>query len=77
MGYKCHARGCNREVPPAKLMCFPCWVKVPNHLKRAVRLHYRPGQELTKNPSNEYLAAAQAAIHAVAELEDESLHNLR
>ncbi|MGD9886185.1 MAG: hypothetical protein AB7U95_39450 [Reyranella sp.] len=42
---------------------------VPAALKREVWRTYRPGQEVTKDPSDQYLAAARAAIEAVAEKE--------
>lgn len=66
MSHKCHARGCEVEVPPARLMCLAHWNLVPYALKRNVWAHYRPGQEVRKDPTPEYLAAARAAIEAVA-----------
>lgn len=69
MSHKCHARGCDREVPPAKLMCLYHWGLVPRPLRDAVRQHYVKGQEITKTPTAEYLNAARAAIEAVAERE--------
>lgn len=66
MSHKCHARGCDAEVPPARLMCGPHWRLVPQPLKDAVWATYRRGQEITKTPTAEYLEAAKAAIEAVA-----------
>lgn len=66
MSHKCHAPGCDIEVPPARLMCLFHWRLVPRVLRDAVWQHYRRGQEVDKQPSAEYLAAAQAAIDAVA-----------
>lgn len=39
---------------------------VPRDLQTAVWAYYRPGQEVRKDPTPEYLSAAQAAIDAVA-----------
>lgn len=65
----CHAEGCAVRVPPRLLMCRDHWRMVPAPLQRRVWATYRPGQEVDKRPSPEYLAAARAAIDAVAELE--------
>lgn len=65
MDHKCHAVGCEREVPPAMLMCARHWRLVPGRLKLQVLRHYRKGQEISKNPSREYLEAARSAIEAV------------
>lgn len=51
-------------------MCGPHWRMVPRALQRDVWLHYRPGQEIDKNPTPAYLDAADAAIRAVAQRED-------
>lgn len=67
--HKCHADGCQVSVPPKMLMCLMHWRMVPGNMKRAVWATYRPGQERDKNPTREYLAAAQAAIQAVYEQE--------
>lgn len=67
--HTCHAKGCNRIVPPKLLMCANHWRRVPVHLQREVWKHYRPGQEVDKNPADEYLQAAENAIEAVAEKE--------
>ncbi|MEM9149126.1 MAG: hypothetical protein AAGB19_01550 [Cyanobacteria bacterium P01_F01_bin.3] len=64
--HRCHAKGCSKVVPEKMLMCRKHWAMVPKELQRAVWRHYRHGQEVDKNPSSEYLAAALAAINAVA-----------
>jgi hypothetical protein len=56
-------------VPPRLLMCLTHWRLVPRSKQIAVYKAYRPGQEVTKDPSEEYLAAAKAAIAAVAHKE--------
>jgi hypothetical protein len=65
----CHADGCGVEVPPRLLMCLRHWRMVPGHLQRLVWRHYRPGQEIDKNPTRQYLAVMKQAIEAVAEQE--------
>lgn len=67
MAHTCHARGCTIAVPPKMLMCRRHWFLVPKALRDAVWRTYHPGQERTKDPTSEYLAAAHAAIEAVAE----------
>ncbi len=69
MSHLCHATKCTVEVPPAMLMCYKHWRRVPKNLQARVWDTYIPGQEITKDPSNEYLEAAQAAIEAVAKKE--------
>ena len=66
MKHTCHARGCEKAVPPKFLMCLTHWQMVSFALKQAVLVVYRPGQEIDKNPSDDYLAAARAAIETVA-----------
>lgn len=68
----CHAKACQIEVAPRLLMCGRHWRMVPRALQRAVWATYRPGQENTKDPTPEYLDAAQAAIDAVARREGRS-----
>ncbi len=54
------------EVPPAMLMCRKHWYMVPTSLRHEVWAAYRPGQEISKTPSPEYLDVAQKAIEVVA-----------
>lgn len=69
MAHVCHAEGCNVAVPPKMLMCRRHWFQVPKQLRDAVWAEYRPGQEVDKQPSDEYMQVAIAAIAAVAERE--------
>ncbi len=69
MAHTCHARNCTRAVPPKMLMCRQHWFTVPRPLRDAVWATYRPGQEVDKDPSPEWIEAADAAIDAVAERE--------
>lgn len=69
MPHTCHAENCIVPVPPKMLMCRKHWYMVPATLRRAVWAEYRPGQEIDKRPSSEYLSVMRAAIEAVAEKE--------
>lgn len=62
----CHADFCNVKTPPSRLMCLKHWRKVPVVLRHLVWETYRPGQEVDKQPSDEYLLAAEKAICAVS-----------
>lgn len=65
----CHARGCTTEIEPRLFMCPEHWQQVPPALRESIDSTYRPGQEVDKQPSSEYLAFAAAAIDAVAHKE--------
>lgn len=59
--HRCHWPGCEREVPPAIWGCKPHWLKLPQKLRDAIWRTYRPGQEITKIPSEAYIKAARDA----------------
>jgi hypothetical protein len=64
--HRCHAEGCERQVPPAMFMCKPHWFAVPKPMRDDIWRLYRVGQENDLKPSSEYLRAAAEAIRAVA-----------
>ena len=66
MMHTCHAKNCKVVVPPKLLMCKRHWYMVPRDLRAAVWAEYMPGQEIRKDPTREYLEAANAAVRAVA-----------
>lgn len=72
MAHLCHAVGCKVNVPPKMLMCLRHWRMVPKALQAQVWATYRPGQEIDKRPTQEYLTASNAAIDAVAKKEGRS-----
>jgi hypothetical protein len=72
MTHTCHRRGCDTAVPPRMFMCPPDWSQLPRPLQGAVWAAYRPGQEITKDPSPAYLAAAHRAIEYLGEAEQPS-----
>ena len=69
MTHTCHATGCNRAVPPKYLMCGKHWAMVPKSQQLEIWRHYRPGQEIDKNPSAAYLGVMKATIDLVTRLE--------
>lgn len=69
MSHLCHALRCKVEVPPAMFMCRKHWYMVPRQMRALVWLHYVPGQEVTKDPTPEYLDVVHEAIKYVSELE--------
>lgn len=64
----CHAR-CKTEIEPRLFMCADHWAQGPPSLRESINSTYRPSQEADKQPSNQYLAIAAAAIDAVAHKE--------
>jgi hypothetical protein len=67
--HRCHARDCKTEVEPKMFMCRRHWWMLPQRMRQEIWNTYRPGQEIDKNPSEEYLTAAMAAVNHVAALE--------
>ena len=60
MNHGCHWPGCQREVPPAMWGCREHWFKLPKLLRDRIWATYVPGQEITKDPSDDYIDAAHA-----------------
>ena len=63
----CHWPGCTMRVPPAMWGCKPHWYRLPPRLRQRIWATFRPGQEITKTPSPEYLAAAKEVQQWIAE----------
>lgn len=61
MSHTCHWPGCTVEVPPKMWGCKRHWFALPAAIRARIWKAYRPGQEVTKDPSAEYIAAAIAA----------------
>lgn len=65
--HHCHARDCNKQVPPAFFMCARHWKMVPRALQALVWAHYQPGQEKgDAGVTAEYCRVTDEAIDAVA-----------
>lgn len=56
--HTCHWPGCNKQVPPAMWGCKRHWFMLPALLRAKIWRSYRPGQEVTMDPSPEYLKIA-------------------
>jgi hypothetical protein len=57
-GHHCHWPNCDKPVPPAMWGCKQHWSKLPMRLRSRIWATYRPGQEISKTPSAEYVAVA-------------------
>jgi hypothetical protein len=69
--HTCHWPGCNAVVPPAMWGCKPHWFALPPLLRAKIWAAYRPGQEVSKDPSRYYLAVAQEAQDWIRQREEE------
>ncbi len=67
MKHTCHWPGCPKEVSPKLWGCPGHWFRLPPNLRLAVWSTYRPGQEITKTPSREYVAVARAVQDWIAQ----------
>jgi hypothetical protein len=65
-GHTCHWPGCDRQVPPAMLMCRAHWFRLPKALRDGIWRAYRPGQENDKSPSPAWLDAWRAVKDWIA-----------
>ena len=66
--HHCHIPGCSKVIEPKFLMCPGHWKQVPKDLQNEVYRHYRPGQEIDKQPSQGWILASRAAINAVTSI---------
>ena len=64
--HTCHWPSCSAPVPPARWGCSRHWFTLPKPLRDRVWAAYRPGQEITKTPSREYLEVVHE-VHAWAQ----------
>lgn len=76
MPHTCHANACTVPVPPKMFMCRPHWFSLPLGVRKMIWRHYRPGQEIDKHPTAEYVRVAKQAIALTAPPgpEEESIH---
>jgi hypothetical protein len=58
VNHTCRWPGCTVDVPGGLWGCKSHWSALPQELRARISHTYRPGQEITKDPSPEYLAAA-------------------
>lgn len=57
--HTCHWPGCDAAVPPATWGCRKHWYLLPRQLRSAIWRAYRPGQEISKTPSRDYIDVAR------------------
>ena len=62
---ECVADDCKIRIPRRLLMCPKHWRKVPRPIQQRIYMFYRPGQEIDKNYSDDYIIAVMDAIQAV------------
>ena len=60
--HRCHHPHCRVAVRPSLFACRSHWHALPKSLRDRIWTTYRPGQEITKDPSRAYLAAAADAL---------------
>lgn len=75
--HHCHWPGCDAQVPPAMWGCKPHWFMLPLHIRTAIWQTFRPGQEITGNPSRAYVAAAQVAQDWIRDTAEERRQTTR
>jgi hypothetical protein len=64
--HECHWPGCTTLVPPAMWGCKRHWFSLPLELRNKIWSAYRPGQEISKTPSTQYIAVAQEVQEWIA-----------
>ncbi|HSH71578.1 MAG TPA: hypothetical protein VK974_00850 [Methylophilaceae bacterium] len=69
MNHTCHAINCSKTVQPKMLMCLKHWKMVPAETQLKVWKLYRPGQEIDKQATAEYIEVAKLAIEQVHQKE--------
>lgn len=60
-GHFCHWPNCGKEVPPAMWGCRQHWFMLPKSIRDEIWRFYKIGQEISKDPSNNYIIAAHNA----------------
>lgn len=65
-GHACHWPGCNKSVPAARWGCRAHWYMLPQHLRTRIWRAYRPGQEISKQPSQAYIEVAREVQEWIA-----------
>jgi len=65
--HECHWPGCGVQVPPAMWGCREHWMRLPKRLRDLLWDTFRPGQEMNRTPSREYVKAAREVQNWIAE----------
>ena len=61
MNHTCHWPKCKSSVLPKFWGCRRHWFMLPKEIRDGIWRHYRPGQEIDKRISAEYIYAIVAA----------------
>lgn len=69
MSHTCHAIGCEKIIPPKMFMCRRHWFLLPKVMRNRIWFTYQKGQEITKQPSLDYLEIARNCIKLIEEKE--------
>lgn len=77
MTHTCHWPGCTTPVSPKLWGCKAHWLRLPKALRDRIWATYRPGQEVDKRPSPQYLKAAQAVQAWINEQVQQVPHGTR
>lgn len=77
MSHACHWPGCKMPVPPKLWGCLKHWRMLPTRLRDKIWAHYKPGQEITKIPSKEYIAVAKEVQVWIASREAKHVRSRR
>ncbi len=67
--HTCHWPGCTLAVKPRLWGCRAHWYQLPIEIRQEIWRTYRPGQEVDKQPSRAYVAAARKAQDYAREYE--------
>jgi hypothetical protein len=68
--HTCHAKNCNKAVPPKMFMCRRHWFMLPKPMRDAVWREYNPGQEQGDAPvTGDYCKVTDEAIKWLFEQE--------
>jgi hypothetical protein len=73
--HTCHWPGCDKPVPPAMWGCKAHWFTLPKYLRDKIWANYRRGQEITKSPTAEYMAAAMEVQEWIAQFKQNMKHH--
>lgn len=69
MPHTCHWPSCTNQVPPKLWGCKAHWYKLPKKIRDMIWETYVPGQEIRRDPTEEYLEAATEADRWAREYE--------
>ena len=59
--HTCHVPDCTKDIPPKLVSCKLAWFKLPKAKRDSIWANYVQGQEIHKNPTDEYLVALSNA----------------